>query len=89
MLHQICQQDSKRINLLCPCAFIAHFEQVQHNIQHSIVFRGVFRTMLQIYDGAICENSQRLKTVNYFYKKLKTWMTDWVLSMFQVFIHNL
>ena len=32
------------------------------------VFRGVFRTQSNIYDGAFCKNSWRLKAVNFFTK---------------------
>ena len=40
-------------------------------------YRGVFRTYSNCYDGAFCENSQRLKEVNYFCKRLHRKCSNW------------
>ena len=42
--------------------------------------KGVFRTQSNIYDGAFCENIERLLVVNYFCKKGPLQMFDWGLN---------
>ena len=42
--------------------------------------KGVFRTQSNIYDGAFCENIERLLVVNYFCKKGLLQMFNWVLN---------
>ena len=45
---------------------------------------GVFGTQPNIYDGAFCENSWRLKTINYFCKNSPSYMLDWALYTSQL-----
>ena len=43
-------------------------------------FRGVSRTQSNISDGAFCRNSERLKVVKDFCKKVPPQIFDWVLN---------
>ena len=42
----------------------------------NIMTRRVFRTQSNIYDGVFCEDSYRLKVINYFCKNPLSWMFD-------------
>ena len=50
-----------------------------HNI-FAILGRGVFRTLSNVYGGALCKNSQRVNTVNRFCKNAPSQMFSWVLN---------
>ena len=40
------------------------------NSREKYIHLGLFRTLLNIYDGAFCENGERLKAISYFHEKL-------------------
>ena len=49
--------------------WVSFTEQKSQIPENTSYFRGAFKTHSNIYDGAICENSWRIKAVNYFRKK--------------------
>ena len=48
-----------------------HFHQRLICCGNAALSRGVFKTLSNAYNGTFYENSQRLKAVHYFYKKLQ------------------
>ena len=47
---------------------------------HRTVLRGVFKTQLKIYDRVFLAKIVNYFNVNYFRKKVPSWMFDWVLN---------
>ena len=44
-------------------------------------YRGVSRTQLNIYDGALLQKQLTTKAVNYFRKKVPSLVFEWFLNM--------
>ena len=44
-------------------------------------FRGISRSQSNIKDGAFCENNLKLKPVDYFRKKLHSYMFSYVVNV--------
>ena len=50
------------------CEIFNNIFFIEH-LRWLLLFRDVFRTLLNIYDGAFCESCQRVLAVNFFRKK--------------------
>ena len=46
----------------------------------SKIFRGIFRTLANIYDEVFCKNVQQYYALNYISKKAPSLMLEWVLN---------
>ena len=65
------------IVIICPyCSLMLEYILFKHIL-------GVFRTQLNIYDGAFFFEN---KAVNYFYKKAPSWIFEWIPNTPLIFI---